>query len=527
MSPTSTHIKSNGSDGSRSFSVQRQPEMNSSPEQEIPSYSRNAADALIANVMPSMEAREHLEEATEHKEQSKQGLLSVAEVVMPKPELPIVPAGLVAQSLGASGIQRQCSECQQEQEQGLEEGKDSDEMSLRVGIQTKLTVGAPGDKYEQEADRMAAQVMRMSVPATPLPQVQRFGEENNPVQMWSLARSITPIVHRRVDEQVQMRELVQRAFQSGGNQASGDLESRLNASKGGGSALSEEVRSFMEPRFGADFSAVRVHTGGEAVQMNRELGAQAFAHGSDIYFGAGKSPGNNELTAHELTHVVQQGAAPDIQHRSANENGETQIQSSEVRMGVADYVVQFWPGDGMSPPGDCGWATYAGLRGAVETAKAVVSTFGACSAGDNCLTLAAKIAAISAEIAARLALDTTCFKGGDTGHRQQVQDKINMMNRCYRFFSNSNCSPELIAAMEVVVERAREVIAAGAVVVASALVVALIAAIIALAEVIAGLVAAAAAATAEAAAVAAAVAAVIALLVLIKDEISSEDSSSA
>jgi hypothetical protein len=44
----------------------------------------------------------------------------------------------------------------------------------------------------------------------------------------------------------------------------------------------------MEPRFGADFSSVRVHTGGEAVQMNRELGAQAFAHGSDVYFGAGE-----------------------------------------------------------------------------------------------------------------------------------------------------------------------------------------------------------------------------------------------
>jgi hypothetical protein len=40
--------------------------------------------------------------------------------------------------------------------------------------------------------------------------------------------------------------------------------------------------------------------------MNRELGAQAFTYGSDIYFGAGKSPGNNELTAHELTHVIQQ-----------------------------------------------------------------------------------------------------------------------------------------------------------------------------------------------------------------------------
>jgi hypothetical protein len=62
----------------------------------------------------------------------------------------------------------------------------------------------------------------------------------------------------------------------------------------------------MEPRFGTNFSKVRVHTGGEAVQMSNDLGAQAFTHGSDVYFGEGKAPGNNELTAHELTHVVQQ-----------------------------------------------------------------------------------------------------------------------------------------------------------------------------------------------------------------------------
>ena len=297
-SPTfSIPKKSNNCESSHSFSVQRQPEINSSQEKERPSYSRNAADLLAANVMRSMEARQQGEEA--------QGATSVTEVVMPKPELPIAPAASVFQPLGNMGIQRQCSAC----EQAMEDGKDSDEMSLVAGVQTKLTVGAVGDKYEQEADRVAAQVMRMSVAPDNSPQVQRFGEEDNPVQRWSLAQSITPVVHRRVDEQLQMHQLVQRAFQAGGNQASGDLESRLNASKGGGSALAPEVRAFMEPRFGADFSSVRVHTGGEAVQMNRELGAQAFAHGSDVYFGAGKSPGNNELTAHELTHVVQQNGA--------------------------------------------------------------------------------------------------------------------------------------------------------------------------------------------------------------------------
>src|SRR5215471_17728519 len=60
-----------------------------------------------------------------------------------------------------------------------------------------------------------------------------------------------------------------------------------------------------------DFSQVRVHTGSDAIHMNRDVGAQAFPHGSDIYFGEGHCPSNLELTAHELTHVVQQtgGAA--------------------------------------------------------------------------------------------------------------------------------------------------------------------------------------------------------------------------
>jgi Domain of unknown function (DUF4157)/Bacterial protein of unknown function (DUF922) len=85
-----------------------------------------------------------------------------------------------------------------------------------------------------------------------------------------------------------------------------DLEDRLNSSKGGGSPLADDVRSFMEPRFGADFSGVRVHTGSDSVRMNQDVNAQAFAHGQDVYFGAGKAPGKDALTAHELTHVVQQ-----------------------------------------------------------------------------------------------------------------------------------------------------------------------------------------------------------------------------
>ncbi|MEH1854652.1 MAG: DUF4157 domain-containing protein [Nostoc sp.] len=174
-------------------------------------------------------------------------------------------------------------------------GHDISRIALRRP-QAKLTVGEPDDKYEQEADWMANQVMRMVVP-------DKLNTQSlEPVED-SLQRKCTAC--EQEEDKIQTKPSIQTA-NDGGLQAGDNIESRLNSSKGGGSALSDEVRSFMEPRFGADFSSVRVHTDSEAVQMSRELGAQAFTHGSDVYYGAGKSAGNNELTAHELTHVVQQ-----------------------------------------------------------------------------------------------------------------------------------------------------------------------------------------------------------------------------
>jgi len=288
------------------FSIQPKPNPSSESSQEIGEYSRTSMDRLAANVMRSLQTREQeiAEESIQPKFESPW-----APTFEPPPPLPESPASKLKGAfapVSKNPIQRQCAECaKEEEEQKGEERKDVEE----IGIQTKLTVGAPGDSYEQEADRMASQVMSMSAPSDSSESVQRQLDTNHPHhphQIWKRAQSIKPVMQRQIDPRVQMREMIQRAHQIDGNQASGDLESRLNASKGGGSPLSENVIRFMEPRFGADFSGVRVHTGGEAVQMNQELGAQAFTHGSDVYFGAGKEPGNNELTAHELTHVVQQ-----------------------------------------------------------------------------------------------------------------------------------------------------------------------------------------------------------------------------
>ncbi len=386
----------------------------------------------------------------------------------------------------------------------------------KLPIQAKLSVSQPGDIYEQEADRVADQVMRVEAPDiahNAPPAIRRVGSGTHEEFM---AKPLQRLCTECDEENVQLK-----AETTGAVAGEGQTEAKVDAVSGG-RPLTDDQRGFFEPRFGTDFSRVRIHTGSSADTAARSVGALAFTRGSDIVFRGDQyrphSFAGRQLLAHELTHVVQQGAAPNIQHRSANESGGIHIQRSEMLTG--GHVVQRFPGDGMDAPGDCSWARYLILRGSVETAKAVVSTLGACSPNDSCLFLATKIAAVTAEIAARVAIATTCFRGGDAGHRQQIQDKINMMNRCFRFFNASNCSPELIAAMAVVVERAREVIAEASVVVAIALVVALIAAIIALAEVIAAAVAAAA----EVAAVATAAAAVIAVLVLIKDEIAPEGS---
>ncbi|MGB8647428.1 MAG: DUF4157 domain-containing protein [Anaerolineae bacterium] len=174
-------------------------------------------------------------------------------------------------------------------------------------IQRKLTVGAAHDAYEQEADRVADQVLSAPAALTESrPAVQRASEDEEQVQtkridpMESLASS-----HRDRQSGVTGNHDENSPFEAGG-----DFQQRLDTTRGGGSPLPGETREFMESHFGADFGGVRVHTGGESAQLNREVSAQAFTHGQDIYLGDGKtdlqSSAGQHLLAHELTHVVQQ-----------------------------------------------------------------------------------------------------------------------------------------------------------------------------------------------------------------------------
>jgi hypothetical protein len=144
-----------------------------------------------------------------------------------------------------------------------------------------LKVGAADDEHEREAENVAAQVMRMRAGGG--------GFTSSPVRVQ------------------------RRASQLGGaTKVDAAAEGRIRGAAGSGDRLSEPARAFLEPRFGRDFSNVRVHHDPDAASLAQRLDAEAFTVGRDIFFNAHRynpsSAAGMHLLAHELTHVAQQNA---------------------------------------------------------------------------------------------------------------------------------------------------------------------------------------------------------------------------
>jgi hypothetical protein len=174
-------------------------------------------------------------------------------------------------------------------------------------IQPKLTVNTPGDTYEQEADHISEQVMRM-----PEPKLQRAcacGGGCPKCQTDKLAQGPARLQTKHVGS-------------SGlGQAAAPPIVHEVLASTG--QPLDAPARAFFEPRFGHDFSQVRVHTGAAAEQSARQVHANAYTVGHNMVFGAGRfAPETHEgrrLLAHELTHVMQQTGSNGIRPGQAND----------------------------------------------------------------------------------------------------------------------------------------------------------------------------------------------------------------
>ncbi|MGH4024798.1 MAG: DUF4157 domain-containing protein [Pseudonocardiaceae bacterium] len=126
-----------------------------------------------------------------------------------------------------------------------------------------------------------------------------------------------------------------------------------------GTPLDAEARDMMETGFRADFSRVRIHADGPAADLARSLSARAFTHGPDIYFGTNEyrpaTPEGRRVLAHELTHVVQQGAArsglPVRQHVAGRSDSNARGMVQRLGAPGPATAQNVYPWDGTSPSG--------------------------------------------------------------------------------------------------------------------------------------------------------------------------------
>lgn len=214
-----------------------------------------------------------------------------------------------------------------------------------TSIQPKLAVNQPTDSYEKEADSKVDKVVqRVSNPdssainATPIFNISNSAKqyssasqdeklqkedkkEESGLPTGKLQRM--PIFETNAepaDSEINIRrkctacereeQLQTKSDNSSSKAAPVHVVSSLSSSKGRGNPLPAATLTEMGSSFSADFSTVRIYNDDSAVKMNRDLNAQAFTHGSDIYFNSGKydpeTRNGKHLLAHELTHVLQQ-----------------------------------------------------------------------------------------------------------------------------------------------------------------------------------------------------------------------------
>jgi hypothetical protein len=179
-------------------------------------------------------------------------------------------------------------------------------------IQPKLKVGDANDAYEQEADRVARQVV-------------------NAPQRTPSAPSVQP------------KSLVQRTAENSFD-AGSEFESRLSRTKSSGQPLPKNTKAEFESSFGANFSNVRIHTNSNSKELNRSIQAKAFTHGNDIHFGTGEfNPGSSEgkhLLAHELTHTIQQTGGEQLQRKGIASISDKGTNSAPARTAVQGMTIQ-------------------------------------------------------------------------------------------------------------------------------------------------------------------------------------------
>jgi hypothetical protein len=200
-------------------------------------------------------------------------------------------------------------------------------------LQAKLEIGAVEDSLELEADSVAEQVMRMPAPDPS-------------------AASGAPQLSRKCAACEAKEEPLRRM--GAGDVAPSAAQDAASAVARGGNALPPALRNYFEPRFGQDFSGVRLHADTSAGIAAEAIGARAYTLGRSIAFAPGAyqpaTEAGRRLLAHELAHVVQQGGGAALVRRQ--ESGATTVTVPETTIvatapaslrsaiGSTDYYVE-------------------------------------------------------------------------------------------------------------------------------------------------------------------------------------------
>ncbi len=221
-----------------------------------------------------------------------------------------------------------------------------------VRLQPALKVSSPQDAAEKEAEATAQKIVRMVVPESSVADVRTGGgggfrqlkkeekEEDKKLQ----AKLESPNIARRTASEVPNRrqeDTLQRKME-GQPEVAANVAADIQSSATAGTPLPSGVRRFMEPRFRANFSQVRIQTGERPAQLNQQVNARAFTVGNQIFFGRDQfqpeRQEGRELIAHELTHTIQQGAAV---QRSEEVNVTQQAPVQVQRLGISDALDYF------------------------------------------------------------------------------------------------------------------------------------------------------------------------------------------
>ncbi|MFD0861694.1 DUF4157 domain-containing protein [Sungkyunkwania multivorans] len=317
-------------------------------------------------------------QAMPQEEESIQQKVAEDEIQTQVEEEPV--QALIQKEESEEEVQAKCEDCEQEEQVQRQEEEEPLQMQVEEEpVQEKVREEEPVQtllQKQEEEDQVQAKEETLQKQESEAPEVQQEIQPKPESELQSkeivAPEPIVPSIQKQATEEViqekeeeeqedtiQQKSVIQKIAdpneqeattvqtKSEPNAAPASIESQLNTSKGGGAPLPDGTKQQMESGFGADFSSVRVHTDSTAVQMSKGLGAQAFTHGSDIYFNEGKydtsSDSGQHLLAHELTHTVQQGAAVQTKMEVSKSPEQIQRLPSIVANRLNEYA-RFIPG---------------------------------------------------------------------------------------------------------------------------------------------------------------------------------------